>query len=122
MPAPRPSVAPDAAPPRAKSLGKSSGTFARKSAHARRDPLGLERERRMAAAFEFTIRLLGFSDGKVGELFGVCASVVRDMRTRNKPIQVEKLYRSSAPEAEVLRAALDAAFRAALLPSVAAND
>jgi len=98
-------------------------TFARKPALASREPERLAREQRMAAALQITMQLLGLSDGAVGELLGVSATCVRGMRTRNKPLQIEKLYRSATPEAEVFRAALLRAFEAALLRTdVVAND
>lgn len=123
----RDSQLPPASPLRPKAIGTTSGTYAvpawaRKPALARREPERLAREQRMAAALGFTMQLLGLSDGAVGEFFGVNATCVRAMRRREKPIQLEKLYRSSTPEAEMFRASLLDAIRAALLDNPSAND
>jgi hypothetical protein len=117
MPCVRPSDLPAALEPRAKALGKASGTWARKSAMEAREAERLNEERLMAKALVLTMASLGVTNVKLGEWLGISERVVRDLRIRERALQGRQI----AKLPEHFRAALLLAFDDVLRPKVA-ND
>lgn len=103
--------------PRAKSLGKVSGTyaavaFAKKPALEAREAERIRRERLMAMALGATLRMLGISNVKAGEWLGG-ESVVRRLLSRERSITAYHLTQIPPHVRDALLVAFDQVLRPA---------
>ena len=78
--------------------------MAPKPALARQDPQGFVREQLVAKAFDTALREMGIANTTIADLWGVSESVVRRVRSREKPLTLSKVQQLPAD----LRQAIDA--------------
>jgi hypothetical protein len=91
MPSLRESQHPEPIAMRAKTLGKGSGTFARKPAIEANEPRRIREERALAAEFGDALDDAGVSNVEASRLMGISEVRVRAIRRRECPLQFRQV-------------------------------
>lgn len=94
------------ATPRAKTIGRTSGTFARKPAIEEQDPVRLKEERDLATEFSDALDDAGISNVEASRLMGISEVRVRAIRRRECPLQFRQVGKLPPKVRDRLLAAL----------------